>query len=137
MDAPVDDLLRIVPTVLHQLTSELVRRGDECLIASPESQLSACFLLGLRALSLINGMESVLRPELRDSFEVLARAHLESRAHQSRTVSYQTRSHEYRVGGQLEPDNGSRPSDKVCVRAFHSRYYLTPDRQVCHGGFHP
>lgn len=79
MDTPVDDLLTLAPTVLQQLTMELVRRGDECLITSPESQLSACFLLALRALSLIKGMGVVLGPETSDSYEVLSRAHLEAR----------------------------------------------------------
>jgi hypothetical protein len=79
MGTSVDDLLGLALTVLQQLTAELVRRSDQCLTANAESQLSACFLLALRALSLIKGMEAVLGPEAFDSYEVIARAHLEAR----------------------------------------------------------
>ncbi len=79
MDTSIDDLMTLYPTVFQELTTELVRRGDECMRISPESQLTACFLLALRALSLIRGMQVMLRPEARDSYQVLARAHLEAR----------------------------------------------------------
>jgi hypothetical protein len=79
MGMSVDDLLALVPNVLDQLTAELVRWGDASLIANPKSQLSACYLLALRALSLINGMEAGLGPETIDSYEVISRAHLEAR----------------------------------------------------------
>ena len=77
MDTPVDHLLTLSPAILQQLTTELVRRGDQCLIDNPESQLSACFLLALRSLSIIKGMAVMLGPEMRDSYEVLSRAHLD------------------------------------------------------------
>ena len=79
MDTSIDDLLTLAPSVLQQLTAALVRRGHECLIASPESQLSACFLLAMRAISLIKGMGIMLDPETSDSYEVLCRPHLEAR----------------------------------------------------------
>jgi hypothetical protein len=73
------DLLLQVPSVMTELGAEFVRRGHECMLASPESQFSACFLLVIRALSLLGGMGALLKPNVRDSFDVLARAFTESR----------------------------------------------------------
>lgn len=56
-----------------------MRRCDESLPVGPKSQPSACLMLAVRALSLINGMAVSLGPETSDSYEVLARAHLEAR----------------------------------------------------------
>lgn len=40
-----DELLVISPTVIRELATEFVRRGDECLNADKESQLTACIFL--------------------------------------------------------------------------------------------
>jgi len=73
-----DELWVISPTVLHELGAEFYRRGDECLKANKESQLTACMFLALRSVSLLFGMGKVMEPATRDSWDVLARALQES-----------------------------------------------------------
>ena len=75
----LDELLAATPAALEELIAELIRRGHECMLVDPASQLSACFLVALRATSLLSGLRLMLYPEIRDSFEVVARAHLEAR----------------------------------------------------------
>jgi hypothetical protein len=48
--------------------------ADECLQADDHSQLSACYLLALRSVSIITSMNVLLRPTMIDGFDVLARA---------------------------------------------------------------
>jgi hypothetical protein len=74
-----DELLLRAPVVIRELGSELVRRGPECMVADEESQLTACFLLAIRATSLLCGMGYLLKPNARDSLDVLVRAYIESR----------------------------------------------------------
>src|ERR1017187_5181838 len=74
-----DDLLLAAPAVLTELGAEFLRRGHECMIADPKSQLSACFLLAMRSLSLLCGMGALMKPNVRDSLDVLTRAYTESR----------------------------------------------------------
>jgi hypothetical protein len=76
---PVKDLLKLTPTVIKELATEFVRRGDECMKADQTSQVTACFLLALRSVSLLCGMEFLLKPNTRDSWDVLARSFMESR----------------------------------------------------------
>jgi hypothetical protein len=45
----------------------------------PNSQTTACFLLGFRATSLLWGMKSLLGPGTRDSWDVLVRSFMEAR----------------------------------------------------------
>lgn len=73
-----DQLLILAPAVLKELASEFVRRGDECLNAGKNSQLTACMLLALRSASLLCGMGLLLKSATRDSCDVLARSLLES-----------------------------------------------------------
>ena len=47
--------------------------------ANQTSQATACFLLGLRATSLLLGMGMLMRPANRDSWDVLSRSFLETR----------------------------------------------------------
>jgi hypothetical protein len=49
------------------------------MVADEESQLTACFLLAIRATSLLCGMGYLLKPNARDSLDVLVRAYIESR----------------------------------------------------------
>ncbi|MGA2183994.1 MAG: hypothetical protein ABSH47_13275 [Bryobacteraceae bacterium] len=74
-----DELLLKAPTVIGELSSEFVRRGHECMLADAQSQLTACFLLAIRAISLLCGMGCLLKPNARDSLDVLMRAYIESR----------------------------------------------------------
>jgi hypothetical protein len=75
----VKDLLILTPTVIKELATEFVRRGDECMRANQTSQLTACFFLAVRSVSLLCGMEFLLKPNTRDSWDVLARSFMESR----------------------------------------------------------
>jgi len=75
----LDEVLLLDPAVVQELTTEFVRRADECMTADRESQLTACFMLALRASSLLCGMALLLRPNTRDSWDVLARSFMESR----------------------------------------------------------
>lgn len=74
-----DELLLKAPTVIKELGAEFVRRGHECMLADAQSQLTACFLLAIRLTSLLCGMACVLKPNARDSLDVLVRAYTESR----------------------------------------------------------
>ena len=74
----LDQLLVLAPSVIKELTSEFVRRGDECVNANNKSQLTACMFLALRSASLLCGMGLLLKPATRDSWDVLARSLLES-----------------------------------------------------------
>jgi hypothetical protein len=75
----MDQLLAHAPTVIQELTTELVRRGDACMKAAETSPLTACFFLALRSVSLLSGLEVLLKPLTRDSYDALARSFLESR----------------------------------------------------------
>jgi hypothetical protein len=75
----IDELMLDAPGVLTELMRELVRRGDEEYRKDPRSQGSACLSLAIRSASLLCGMLQVLKPQTRDSLEVLSRAFLESR----------------------------------------------------------
>ncbi len=74
----LDELLVLAPTVIKELTTEFVRRGDQCMGADATSQTTACFLLALRSASLLCGMGLLLKPATRDSWDVLARSLMES-----------------------------------------------------------
>jgi len=73
------ELLIKAPVVITELGSEFVRRGQESMLADEKSQHTACFLLAIRATSLLLGMGTLLKPNCRDSLDVLIRAYLESR----------------------------------------------------------
>lgn len=75
----LDELILLAPKVVQQMTTEFVRRGSECINAEQESQLTACFLLALRASSLLCGMALLMKPNTRDSWDVLARSFMEAR----------------------------------------------------------
>jgi hypothetical protein len=75
----INDVLMSAPSVLDELTRELVRRADEEYRRDPKSQITACFYLAIRSASLLLGMARLLTPQTRDSWEVLARAFLEAR----------------------------------------------------------
>lgn len=68
-----------MPAVLQELRAEAHRRGDECYRKDRRSQETACFLLGLRGVSLLLGMGELQRETTFDSWEVLCRALLEAR----------------------------------------------------------
>lgn len=73
-----DEALKIGPIVVGELAREFVRRGDECLESDPTSQVTACILLALRSDSLLLGMGKLMERPVLDSWDVLARAFLES-----------------------------------------------------------
>jgi hypothetical protein len=73
------ELMLRVPTVIGELGAEFVRKGHESMIADAHSQLTACFLLAIRSASLLCGMGCLLKPNARDSLDVLVRAYIESR----------------------------------------------------------
>jgi len=75
----LNEVVVLAPVVVKEITAEFVRRGDQCLKADHESQPTACFLLSLRASSLLSGMALLLRPNTRDSWDVLARSFMEAR----------------------------------------------------------
>ena len=75
----LNEVVALAPVVVQEISTEFVRRGDQCLKADQESQLTACFLLALRASSLLSGMALLLRPNTRDSWDVLARSFMEAR----------------------------------------------------------
>ena len=75
----VDELLIVAPTVTKEMASEFFRRGDECMKANATSQETACFLLALRSVSLLCGMGLLLKPNARDSLDVLIRSFMETR----------------------------------------------------------
>ena len=73
------DLLDRVPLVLTELSKEFCRVGGRCMDIDPNSQTTACFLLGFRSTSLLWGMKSLLEPATRDSWDVLVRSFMEAR----------------------------------------------------------
>ena len=75
----LDELLVLAPQIIKELASEFVRRGDECMGKDKTSQSTACFLLGLRAISILTAMGLLLKPSTRDSYDVLTRSFMESR----------------------------------------------------------
>lgn len=75
----MDELMLEAPAILAELMREFVRRGDEEYRKDPKSQISACFSLAIRSCSLLSGALMVLKPQTRDSLEVLTRSFLESR----------------------------------------------------------
>jgi hypothetical protein len=77
--ASLHDLLDRVPLVLKELSAEFYRVGGRCMDIDPDSQISACFLLGFRSTSLLWGMKSLLEPATRDSWDVLSRSYMETR----------------------------------------------------------
>jgi hypothetical protein len=80
MDFTIDDLLVLVPAAAAEMRREFVRKSDEYIKTDGmRSQRAACFMLALRALSLLRGMGKLLQAETFDSYDVLTRAFLESR----------------------------------------------------------
>jgi len=75
----LQELLITAPNVIQEMATEFFRRGDECMKADETSQLTACFLLALRSASLLCGMGLLMKPNTRDSWDVLARSLMESR----------------------------------------------------------
>lgn len=75
----IDELLIVAPTVIKEMANEFFQRGDECMKANPTSQETACFLLALRSVSLLCGMGLLLKPNARDSLDVLIRSFMETR----------------------------------------------------------
>ena len=73
------DLLVRVPLVLTELSAEFYRVGGRHMDIDPNSQISACFLLGFRSTSLLWGMKSLLEPATRDSWDVVVRSFMETR----------------------------------------------------------
>jgi hypothetical protein len=72
-------LCDLVPKVLSEMTSEFVLKGGEYFDLDVNSQHTACFLLAIRSVSLLRGMEALLGPDTFDSWDVLMRAFMESR----------------------------------------------------------
>jgi hypothetical protein len=114
-----DQLLTKAPTVIRELGAEFVRRGHECMLADPESQLTACFLLAIRATSLLCGMGCLLRPNVRDSLDVLMRAYIESRD-LLMTFRFDDQGIRNRVHGWFLP-NGPCKADHKRVEEFLKR----------------
>lgn len=75
----MEDILLSAPSVLVELTRELVRRGDEEFRKDEQSQVTACLFLAIRSTSLLCGIGRLLTPQTRDSSEVLLRGFLEAR----------------------------------------------------------
>jgi hypothetical protein len=74
-----EQLCDLVPDVLSEMTREFVRKGGEYLDLDITSQHSACFMLAIRSVSLLRGMEVLLAPDTFDSWDVLMRSFMESR----------------------------------------------------------
>jgi hypothetical protein len=74
-----EQLSDLVPSVLSEMTSEFVRKGGEYFDLDITSEHTACFLLAIRSVSLLRGMEALLMPDTFDSWDVLMRAFMESR----------------------------------------------------------
>src|ERR1700692_20880 len=72
----IDDLTGLAPRALTELMHECVRQLDNYV---PESQHAACYLLALRSISILNATAQLLKPGTFDSWDILARAFLESR----------------------------------------------------------
>jgi hypothetical protein len=75
----IDELLVAAPSVIREMANEFFQRGDECLKANATSQETACFLLALRSVSLLCSMGLLLKPNARDSLDVLIRSFMEAR----------------------------------------------------------
>jgi hypothetical protein len=75
----LEELFALVPVTLDELTTEFVRRGEDVMRVDEKSQLTACYLLGLRNISMLTNMGLLLRSTTRDGYDVLARAHMEAR----------------------------------------------------------
>jgi hypothetical protein len=75
----INDLMVNVPLVVKELGTEFYRRGEECIKADATSQQTACFLLALRSVNIFCSMGLLMKPNTRDSWDVLARAFMESR----------------------------------------------------------
>lgn len=75
----IGELMVAAPMVVNELATEFVRRGDQCMKEDPTSQPTACFLLALRSVSIICSMGLLMKPNTRDSWDVLARSFMESR----------------------------------------------------------
>src|SRR5207248_7450934 len=74
----LDQLMERVPNVLNEMSAEFIRRGNESGGVDKITQTSACFLLGLRSVSLLYGLKVLATLETRDSWDVLVRAFMES-----------------------------------------------------------
>jgi len=74
-----EQLCDLVPNVLSEMASEFVSRSGEHSDVDVTSQHTACFQLAIRSVSLLRGMEVLLRPDTFDSWDVLMRAFMESR----------------------------------------------------------
>ncbi len=72
----IDDLMRLAPDALMELTHECIRHVDD---HGKESQHNACYFLALRSVSILNATAQLLKPGTFDSWDILARAFLESR----------------------------------------------------------
>jgi hypothetical protein len=72
----MDELMALVPGALVELTHECIRRVDDY---GPESQHNACHFLALRSVSILKATAQLLKPGTFDSWDILARAFLESR----------------------------------------------------------
>ena len=94
-----------------ELGVEFLRRGDESMIADPKSQLSACLLLAIRSLSLLCGMGALMKPNVRDSLDVLTRAFAESRD-LLMTFRFDDQGIRNRVHGWFLPDGAWKPEHK-------------------------
>jgi hypothetical protein len=75
----LNDVFLEAPTILIELTREFVRRWNEEYKQDPKSQLTACFFLATRSVSLLWGIGKLIEPETHDSSEVLSRGFLEAR----------------------------------------------------------
>ena len=75
----LNELMLQAPGVVKEMGAEFVRRGHASMSADPESQPTGCFLLANRATSLLCGMALLMRPNTRDSYDVLARSFMETR----------------------------------------------------------
>jgi hypothetical protein len=78
-DVTMDEILLSAPRVLGELAGEFTRRADEEYRKDEKSQVSACFFLALRSISLLCSMGTILKPETSDGVKVLMRAFLEAR----------------------------------------------------------
>src|SRR6266850_5399212 len=75
-DMTIDDLMGLAPGALTELTHECIRHVDNY---GPESQQNACYFLALRSISILNATAQLLKPGTFDSWDILARAFIESR----------------------------------------------------------
>jgi hypothetical protein len=73
-----EELCALVPAVLSEMTAEFLRKANEHLEKRPTSQYSACSLLVLRGVSILRGMQQLLKPDTFDSWDVLTRAFMET-----------------------------------------------------------